>query len=206
MKFPDLKTLPFLCCFFASFCLMNNAALAQDNTALREIDAVIIDGSAVRDSNAYMAFGMSRDGGQSYITMAGSDELIEIIAELHPEEKHWGQQADIFLIVRLEDKTWWMKDENDNWLAWEKPLMPSRLIPFSARAALEPVIEVTVLSGMVSQLSGELKFYMAYSDPEDGLQVNPVPFRVRISSDSNEEQAFELFEENISPNIILAVV
>lgn len=177
-------------------------ALGQGGSALGEIDAIKLAGGTVHDTNAYMAFGLTRDGGATYVDTASSAEDIEIRAEIHPEPAFVGRSSDLFMVMRLEDGSWWMKGADGNWRQWS--VRVPELVPFRADVTLTEVIPATFLSGMNSRFTGELRLFLAYADPDGNLQFNPVPFKVTISSDavSDEELAFSLFENTILPNII----
>lgn len=179
--------------------MASSAALAQAPVP-GEIGAVKIVDGAIMDTNAYMGFGLTKDGGESFVGSAATDEDVEIRGEIHPEPDHVGATGSLFLVIRLEDNSWVMKDEAGNWRVWNVKF--SDLVPFRTEVALEPVVNVTFLSGMISQFTGRLRLFLAYAGPDGTLQFNPVPYKVVITGQSNEAAAFALFEDNILPNII----
>lgn len=188
--------------------LLSGAALGQ-STSLTEIDAVRNiknDPTARKDTNAFFAFGLTRDNGATFVTSASSDENAEIRGEIHPEPEHVGLTTDLFMVIRLEDNSWWMKDTGGNWQEWPRPIMVSKLVPFRTNVALDANIPVTFLSGMITDFSGELRLFLGYEDPTNGiLQHNPNAHKVTISIQTAEEMAFELFESRVSPNIVQSV-
>lgn len=190
----------------ALFCLvaLSGAALfAQTSSELAEINGIklLANGSLV-DTNTTVAFGLTLDGGLSYTTAVSSDDVVELRAELYPDPEHMGQSADLIMAVRLEDKSWMMKDTEGNWLPWGPPTKLTALVPFVEDVTLTSMIETTFFSGMITAFTGKLKLVLAYFDPEGALQFNAVPFVVSVSSQSIEAQAFALFESTISPDII----
>lgn len=175
-------------------------AAAAQTSAPRELGGARFESAAnrVADSNASFALGLSLDGGLSFRESAGLGDTVSIIARIRPEAAHVGQNADIFVVDRV-NLVFMMQNQDGVFVPWNGRVPD--LEPFREQQTLSADMELEIFSGTLAA-SGDHRFFIGYLPEDGGLRYTPVPHRLDIVEASAADRAFALFQSTISPDII----
>ena len=150
------------------------------------------------DTNASFAIGMTRDAGNSYVTTASLNETVSIVGEIRPEAELIGQQADIFVVERVNG-VFTMKQADGTYIPWNG--FVADLTPFKPAATLAATVNVDIFSGTLG-VSGDHKIFLGYRPADGILRYTPFPLQLTVSSGSPTQEARTLFDATISPDLI----
>jgi hypothetical protein len=150
------------------------------------------------DTNASFAIGMTRDAGNTYVTTASLNETVSIVGEIRPEAELIGQQADIFVVERVNG-AFTMKRADGTYIPWNG--LVADLTPFKPAATLAGTVNVDIFSGTLG-VSGDHRVFLGYRPADGILRYTPFPRQLTVSSGSPTEQARALFDSTISPDLI----
>ena len=176
---------------------------AQTRTSPTEVAGGRFDGpGSIGDSNATFAIGLSRDGGTTFEDSARLTDSVSIVGIIRPEAAQIGQIADLFIVDRVNG-TFTMRNSSGVYENWTTGQIAD-LVPFLPNQTLAGSMQVDIFTGQLGA-SGEHKLFLGYKATDGVLRFTPFPHIVNITEQSAIDQARELFDTNISPNLVQGV-
>ncbi len=176
-----MKAVRFVSILIALFAnaLWNDAAMAQ-GTSLTELGGLRVPpaGSAVVDTNATFAIGMTIDNGFSWRNGATPTEALRIVGKVRPDASQIGRQADIFVVVRT-GAVFLMRKSDGAFVQWSGDA--AELAPYKPQTTLAADTEVEIYSGQLG-VSGEFQLFLGYRGTDGVLHYSPQPFVMTISA------------------------
>ncbi len=179
--------------------------VAQDSLFdLPPVNGAKIDNQVVSGTSSSFIIGLSRDQGISFENDIQTDDIVEMSGVYRAEPGQINQQADLFVVSRVDGITFWMRNLAGEFLSWNGSI--SQLVPAYESETLVGDLTVEVFSGSFSE-AGTQSFFLGYMpDGEDALYFTPNAHNFFVSEAepeiSRQEQALALFQSTIFPNII----
>jgi hypothetical protein len=137
-------------------------------------------------SEAAISIGASSDGGDTSKISFTTDENVNIVTKIYPQDEDVGKKGDIFVVLRVTTdgkKDFYSLNPDGLWLAWNASL--KFLEPTKSVDSLSSEETVEVYSGTMSQ--GSKYFYIGYSVIDDAngkpiIHVNGKPFKINVGN------------------------
>ena len=154
------------------------------------------------DTNTRFTLEMRISGSEALVDTVNLQDSVEITTQINPEQEDIGELADIILVSAHPQTGFTMRNEDGNFVPWNG-VVPD-LVPFQEQVPLSDGMEVEILSGELG-VSGDHRLFVGFLIRGDTLYFTPQALKFTIHEapqSTAREQALELFETRVSPNII----
>jgi hypothetical protein len=184
-----------------AMCLLARTMVAgQTRTTPTEVNAARFNGTGLgAETNATFAIGLSRDGGSTFEDSARLTDTVTIRGIIRPEPGQLGQRADLFVVDRVNGN-FTMRNLDGLFENWTTGRIAD-LVPYKENQTLTDSIDVDIFTGLLGT-SGEHKLFIGYMADDGVLRYTPFPHIIQITEQSAIDQARELFNSTISPNVV----
>ena len=161
------------------------------------IKAIKTNGKASGSTFQLSVKGLASD---SEITSADST-VVTLNISAEPEDV--GKTAELFNVVLVNNKKWWMLNEDGVYVSWNASL--KSLLPFKESVTLEKTFSTEFLRGNFN-VTGELRYFFAYLvDGANYLVATPKAVKININKGDrkdNKSENMAFYRENIEDQIV----
>jgi len=135
------------------------------------------------DTNATFAIGMTTDNGLSWRSNALPTESLRIVGLVRPEAAQIGQQADIYLVVKI-GAVFMMRNDDGTFVQWSGSL--AELVPYRKQTTLAADTEVDLYTGKLG-IGGEFQLFLGYRGGNGLLRYSPRGFVLSSSANPTNQ-------------------
>lgn len=153
------------------------------------------------DTNVTFTLSMTRDGDTTLIDSARLGDSIVISATMRPEATDVGSPADVIIVDAATSAGFTMRDQDGNFVTWSGKVPD--LVPYLEGVTLGPELPVEIFAGQLG-VTGSHRIFVGFLVGGDTLYFTPQALKFDILETSARDQAIELFNSTISPDIVQA--
>ena len=137
--------------------------------------------SGSKASKATFFMGATADGGKSFANSFDATQKIDVLADIHPDSEHVGQQGALYIVVR-HNGDWYMKSGGGQWLSWDVNL--NSLVAGSDLHTLqaeENLLIAQQLNDLPTQQPGQFQLFVGYKIDRGDIYYSAQPLEFKIN-------------------------